>query len=493
MRRRWIALLALGFAAPVFGQDADPYEVKVRGLSHPRYVEREKAARDLEAAGEPALKALRVATKSADPDLRTRASAIVERIDRTLLSKKLLVAPTLSLKFDKVPLQQAVTQLSQKTGLRFQLDMPKGPHLQTAVTLDTGDVPYWQAIQAFYEAANLMENDLPSNGTSRFEEQNGRRRIYSSRLVDAGAGLGVIRLTDGKGTLPAELSKAIRVRALPTAFAQNKYDAQTGEVTFHLDVDCAPGLDMRELIGVEVRRAVAEDRRALAPAYPPAQYSPGFHQEELLIQQAIIINGEMVMDGGGGSPSFHPVTLKCDGTRPRQLAEVEGVVVARVMGPAETLVQFADLFGKGKGQSQSRDGVSMTLKSAEKMGSSTSSLANVRVRIVTSVDNVNEMLNFPVQVKGRIRPFLRINRGGGAVAPSPNSNEFQFRDAEGQPLKIVSTRLMETSADGMTLSQEVELRIELPKTGTEGITMSLNGRRPALVEMPFVLKNVPLP
>jgi hypothetical protein len=96
-------------------------------------------------------------------------------------------------------------------------------------------------------------------------------------------------------------------------------------------------------------------------------------------------------------------------------------------------------------------------------------------------------------VKGRIRPFLRINRGSGQIAPASGSNDFQFRDADGKPLKIVSTRLLETSADGMTMSQEVELRIELPKTGAEGITMSLNGRRPALVEMPFVLKNVPLP
>src|SRR5881394_2653006 len=92
--------LALLAAAPLAAQPADPLEAKVRNLAHPRYAEREKAARDLEAAGEPALKVLREAARSSDDELRARATAIADRIEHTLRSQRLLAAPKLALKFD---------------------------------------------------------------------------------------------------------------------------------------------------------------------------------------------------------------------------------------------------------------------------------------------------------------------------------------------------------------------------------------------------------
>src|SRR5947209_17808765 len=95
-------------ASPAAAQVPDPYEAKVRALAHPRYAEREKAARDLESAGETALKALRAAQTSNDEELRARAAAVAEKIDRAARSKRLLTAPTLALKLDRVPLRQAV-------------------------------------------------------------------------------------------------------------------------------------------------------------------------------------------------------------------------------------------------------------------------------------------------------------------------------------------------------------------------------------------------
>src|SRR5262245_17089776 len=146
-------LLSLILVASLSAQTPDPYEVKVQGLAHPRYAEREKAARELIAVGEPALKALRAVSNSPDPELRARAAIVAEKIDRAVRSERLLVAPKLAIKLDKVPLQQALTQVAQKSGLRFHLEPGKDTNTQRPVTLDTGDVPFWEAIHAFYAAA----------------------------------------------------------------------------------------------------------------------------------------------------------------------------------------------------------------------------------------------------------------------------------------------------------------------------------------------------
>src|SRR5215210_4568982 len=101
--RRLLGLVgsALLVGSPSAAQVPDPLEAKVHALAHPRYAEREKAARDLEAAGEPALKALRAARTSSDEELRARAAVVAEKIDRAVRSKRLLAAPTLALKFDR--------------------------------------------------------------------------------------------------------------------------------------------------------------------------------------------------------------------------------------------------------------------------------------------------------------------------------------------------------------------------------------------------------
>src|SRR4051794_18049635 len=102
LRGRFLGLVGTSLlAVPLAAQTPDPLAGKVQNLAHPRYAEREKAARELEAAGEPALAALKPALQSKDEELRARAAAVADRIERTARSQRLLVAPKLTLKFDK--------------------------------------------------------------------------------------------------------------------------------------------------------------------------------------------------------------------------------------------------------------------------------------------------------------------------------------------------------------------------------------------------------
>ena len=172
------------------------------------------------------------------------------------------------LKFDKVPLDQAVTELATKTGFRFVVDGTKIANVKRPVTLDTGDVPFWEAVHAFYRAAGLTEDEhrQPTDPKQSSTSMHGQTRHgpLAVRAWNREPRGRSTRLVDGQARAVATDS-AFRVRALPADFAQNKYDDVKGEMTFHLDVDPAPGLAVQEIIGVEIRQAVADDRRALAP------------------------------------------------------------------------------------------------------------------------------------------------------------------------------------------------------------------------------------
>src|SRR5262245_53973413 len=248
LRGRLLGLAGLALLTPPLAAEApDPYEAKVRALAHPRYAEREKVARELVAAGEPALKALKDALNSSDEELRARAAVIKEKIEHAVRSKRLLNAPTLAFKFDKTPLDQAVNEVAQKTGLRLTIERSKIKDVKRPVTLDTGTVPFWEAVDAFYKAAGLIEDDSPAPA-QRAEGMvaTGGRRLSVRSLSSARPGTDVTKLIDGSAPASAT-GQVFRVRALPPGFGPNKYDDLKGEVTFHLDVDPAPPLDVQEI------------------------------------------------------------------------------------------------------------------------------------------------------------------------------------------------------------------------------------------------------
>lgn len=484
VRGRFLGVVLLA-AGPLAAAPADPLDAKVRNLSHPRYAEREKAARELEAAGEPALKALREATKSNDEELRARASAVADRIERALRSERLLTAPKLALKFDNVPLDRAVTEFAAKTQIRCVLDKSKVTYPDRRVTLDTGEVPYWEAVHAFYRAAGLVEDDSPLDPKRpdlsrqpKFDPspiRNPRGRVPNDRLVD------------GQATGPVDAGRALRVRALPATFAQNKYDDIKGEITFHLDVDPTPGLAVREVIGIEVRKAVAADGRALASAYPAPPTLDGLGYQEVVLRQLLIDNGN-IMTGLGTGDLPQPVTLKSDGLRPTALAELQGVVVARVMTPPEVLVTVADLLRPGTREATA-DGMTVQVKDVSQ---GPGNRVVVQARVTTRNDPADDVINVPLQFKGRVRPFIRINRGPGM--PGGQLPDLKVRDAAGVPLRGLSAQVTGMNFDGTTLVQDVQLSFDKPAaTGDDGLSLVLVGRRAAVVEMPFTLKDVRLP
>ncbi|HEX3148237.1 MAG TPA: hypothetical protein VHR66_09135 [Gemmataceae bacterium] len=483
-----VALLA---AIPVFAQTPEAFESKVRNLAHPRYAEREKAARELEQAGESALPALREAAQSTDDELRARAASVVEKIERTARSQRLLAAPKLAFKFEKMPLDDAIAEVAKKAQRQFIVDRTKIKDLKKPITLDTGELPYWDALNAFYQTAGLAE-DISQVPVTKTESGGSGRRL---NVVIRGPGsmqmpqAHVCKLVDSATPMPASPANAFRVRPLAANFAQNKFDDIKGEITFHVEVDTAPGISLREIVGIEVRKATASDGRFLAAAYPVPPFVGFASIDQMVMQQLILASEDFSGEMSGSTNRPHAITLKTGGLHPTAIAELHGVVVAKVITPVEPIL-VVNQFLRSSGRESTVDGMTVLIKDIK---TTTDGRVVVQLRLTTCNDQAEDILNMPVQVKGRVQQFIRINRGNGIRADRGRASDFKVVDSAGRPIKGLSTRFHGTSFDLNSLSDDVELTFAKPAEGTERLSLVMMGKRIATVEMPFVLKNVPLP
>ena len=485
MRGRTPALVAAGFLACAAYADApDPAAVVVSRLASPRYAEREKAARELEALGPAALNALKAARTSGDEEIRARAKQIGDRIEFVERSRRLLAPTRLALKFKDVPLDQAVNEFTRQSGLRVSYSPGGTWDTKRKVTLDTGDVPYWVAVDAFYKAAGLTEDVPPPPAPGKTEAMT---QVMGGRLVIRSynrpmAPAPVRKLTDGDWAGPAVLDRALRVRALPPTFPGNKYDDVKGELTIHLDVDPAATVNLQDVVGIEIRHAAAEDGRPLVEAHPEPEPAGGGLDSMIAVKVAMLLEDGIVQPPTAGEQLA--VVLKTGGLRPRALSELSGVLVARVQAPPEPLVLVEKILD-AKGRTATADGYSLTVLSVEERANN-----RLAVRAKLTTAPVREEMNFPVLLKGQARQFINIVRE--LEVPS-GVKGFQVRTADGKPIAETTTTLVRGTSDGRNNSTEVLILVPKPADKAADLSLAYTGRRSALVELPFTLKNVPVP
>ena len=131
---------------------ADPAAL-IAELGASRFAQREAAESALNQLGRSALPALRAAGTHPDPEIRTRATALLRRIEAALL-----VEPTtIRLDFADVPIVDALRAVNQQAGLKLTLT-PENPATWSdrRISVRTGaPLPFWQAIDALCEAGQL--------------------------------------------------------------------------------------------------------------------------------------------------------------------------------------------------------------------------------------------------------------------------------------------------------------------------------------------------
>ena len=134
--------------------DVDPFRV-VGQLGASRFAEREQAAVLLERLGRAALPALRSTHDLKDAEIRTRAAALIVKIEAGLLTKPSMVR----LDYRAAPLADVVRSVSEQTGMKVELVPHRSPAWAgRSVTLPDAPVPFWTAVDRLFNAANLQYN-----------------------------------------------------------------------------------------------------------------------------------------------------------------------------------------------------------------------------------------------------------------------------------------------------------------------------------------------
>jgi hypothetical protein len=152
-------------AVQLLAQSASPPEPAdlVERLGSARYAEREAAARALEQLGRQAVPALQLGRESRDLEVRTRAEAILRRVEGMVLTQPTMVR----LDFGDVPLPEVVAELARRSGMKLALFPENLPVWKTQrVTLQEPEaLPFWKAIDRLCQVAAL-QSDLELHGIS---------------------------------------------------------------------------------------------------------------------------------------------------------------------------------------------------------------------------------------------------------------------------------------------------------------------------------------
>ena len=139
----WPVVVALTVTAPAAALTAS--------LGAPDPARRDAAARTLLAAGPAVIPSLTLAARSPDPEVRRRASGLLDKLEAARLGSPTLV----TLHADRRPLAAVAADLGRQAGFPVTVGEAAGSQ---PVTLHRDRVPFWAAVDALCEAGGLAAN-----------------------------------------------------------------------------------------------------------------------------------------------------------------------------------------------------------------------------------------------------------------------------------------------------------------------------------------------
>ncbi|HVS40207.1 MAG TPA: hypothetical protein VMS17_31910 [Gemmataceae bacterium] len=590
--RGLLPLLALGLGLGVLAAaepsveqpakpDADKIAKLVAQLGSDSFDDREKASADLEAIGDPAYDALRQALKNNDEEIRKRAEILVGKIDRRRESAEALKPKHVHLVYKDTPLTEAIEDFNKQSGCTLVLGDPDGALKDRKITLDTGDVTFWQALQQFCDKAGLQEspdggigqapnglgvpqpppagrprtpiqppppngaNPAPPpapNGAVPFAAQPapqpgnppappalpppppGGAVIIGGRVGGpiggplGGAASPTLSLVDGKAdALPADNTSAIRVQALPRA--DQLGPAPDGQIGIGLRLSIEPRMLLQEVEKVTVTKAIDDQKQELTQT---TEDNPGAPLGGVAAPAPGVVGPALRPIGPPGF-GFSASSIQQDmavhfkkGDKPaKTLSELSGVISASILTEPKPIITADDIMKVKAGATfkGGEDG-EMTVNDVTKNGDNQ---VVIRVQLQPPTDSVPAGGLAPGRIRGggRMRPAPAppggaaappAAGGGIAVAPigaavvgpgwnSQGTSALSLLDDKGKSIKLVGTQVQfqTTVTNNVVITSQVYvLTFELEKD-QEPAKLVYNARKILSVDVPFTLKDVPLP
>lgn len=313
-------------------------------LGSDRFAEREKATKELDRIGAPALDALRKAAQSDDPERKRRAEELVEEIESRALAADLLAPKRVHLAYKDTPLAEAVADFRKQSGYELRLSDPKGKLKDQTITLDTGDVTFWKALDAFCHIADLVASaPPPERRTTPIRTQSPLHRMAQLPAAGPiGAGAGAFVLSEGKPlALPTDDGTSVRVRARRPSDGLGKPDE--GEVLLVLEITPEPRLYLQHIVAVHVKKAIDDQGQQLQQVLPGGPAPTGRGVTGLAAAPGGVAPHRPAGNAQGGATSpqdagtgFTPVRLKKGARAARSLASISGTITIRVAVKGES-------------------------------------------------------------------------------------------------------------------------------------------------------------
>lgn len=373
------------------------------------------------------------------------------------------IAPTkVRLELRDTPVDQAVAELSRKIGYLIFLDDADGKLKKRTITLNTGDVTYWEAVEQVCAKGGLVEGvpgvalgpkvlpklpppPKPGEPIPLIKIGDGTPIFRTVR--------GVLTLKDGMPkAVSTDTSSAVRIKVSQRFTPASSVD----EMTCTLQVNPEPKLRWEELVGIRIDRAIDDNGQMLQQAKKVA--APKF-------------GGKF----GGGNPGMlendnaeHVAVRLVKGAKPAaSLRELKGAISARVSVSGAALLTVDDI-AKAQGK---------LIKGAQG--------ASMKVGAASAVDGDDIQIPVELTLSANLVGPAKIGAGNSA-APLPG---FKVLDAKGMPIPIISmTRALQNPGPpGAAVEYQVRVR---PAADQKPTKVSYASQQIITVDIPFSLKDV---
>jgi len=501
-----LAVIALGLCL-AYAEETKPAPAKtdpaavaklLDQLGSDRYEDREAAFKALDALGPTALEGLRTAPKGRDEETRRRAVELVLLIERRQESAQLTQPKLVHLVYTDTPVTQAVQDLARKTGFQIQIEGDQTKLANRKITLDTGEIPFWQAVDQFCLKAGLVERGslvIPENANQNVPE--GRMGGLRKRIEINGFGgprpeTPLVFLEGKHQALPTYYGGAVRVRVLPRATPtanapQNgtPVNENDGGQLLTIELSPEPKMGWQNVLSVRIEKVLDEQGNELKVPLPylcePSNYGD--------LEQVWAMGGirEVSFDGAGQSSNrYTQVPIRLHAAKDvKRLKEVHGFVAAEVLTPMQPLITVEDILNASDKTVPGKGGGSLKVSEVKR-----DDKGQVTLQVVVEKPAAPQAEVMAAQ--------MRIRWGGGMpVQAQPNDvnvigKTLSLVDEKGQEFKLIAVenKVLDSETGGAV---EYRLTFQPPAGAPKPAKLGYTGQRQTTIDVPFVLKDVPLP
>ena len=465
-------------AAPPARPSFERVQALVARLGSGSFKDRQAASQELDALGAAALDALRSAASDPDAEVRRRAAALGAGIEKRLETAQVLAPRRLRFTCKDRPVVDAVADFSRKTGFAVQIDPAARTVLgNRRITLDTGDTSFWDAFEQLCAKGGLVEA-APKTKPQPINPYGQGVFVTSYYNPYGRAVAGPVILGAGKREhLPTSHAGAVRVKVLSSRIPLLGHARDEGETLFGLEVDHEPQMQWQGVVGMRITRAIDDHGLNL----PQPNLYVGEHTSNPYEMNMVVwsVDGNYIPPQPK-DPRQVPVHLRLRKHQAKKLRELSGIVSAQVVSPPMPLITVHDVLKAAGRTVNGPDGHALKVIDVKRQ---VSGQVRLQVRIDARVQNFGGP------------PGMMI-MGGGMMMQSSEGvgpGNLTLQDAKGRNFPMVKVEKQNWLPNPNGTTQECTVVFNVPRNHGEAVKLVYTGTRTLVIDVPFTLKDVPLP